>query len=80
MINKELKLKYIMSLKQGNKVPKLQTAWQKFEYKPKQINWWEQPKSRVLKEWTGDKRPKAESAEDYTKRRIKEKWRTYDFF
>lgn len=72
MINKELKLKYVMSLKQGNKVPKLQTAWQKFEYKPKQVNWWEQPKSKVLREWTGDERPKAESAEDYTKRRIKE--------
>ena len=27
MINKELKLKYIKSLKSGGKVPKYQTAW-----------------------------------------------------
>lgn len=82
MINKELKLKYIKSLKSGGRVPKYQTAWGTLDEKKKAIEkrvddwqWYLTPASRskFMRQWreTGE-RPKQETSEEYTKRRIKE--------
>ena len=82
MINKELKLKYIKSLKSGGRIPKYQTAWGKLDEKKKAIEkriddwqWYLTPASRskFIRQWreTGE-RPKQETSEEYTARRIKE--------
>lgn len=82
MINKELKLKYIKSLKSGGRVPKYQTAWGTLDEKKKAIEkrvddwqWYLTPASgsKFMRQWreTGE-RPKQETPEEYTKRRIKE--------
>lgn len=81
MINKELKLKYIKSLKSGGRVPKYQTAWGKLDRQDKLDDWtnnWQfrttpLSKSKILGGWKeGSRRGHVETSEEYTKRRIKE--------
>ncbi len=81
MINKELKLKYIKSLKSGGRVPKYQTAWGKLDKQDKLDDWsnnWQfrttpLSNSRILGGWkSGSRNGHVESDEEYTTRRIKE--------
>lgn len=81
MINKELKLKYIKSLKSGGRVPKYQTAWGKLDKQDKLDDWtnnWQfrttpLSKSKIHGGWKeGSRRGHVETSEEYTKRRIKE--------
>ena len=82
MINKELKLKYIKSLKSGGKVPKYQTAWGKLDRKDKLDDWTKHwlyratdpsAESKIIGGWKpGSRNGHVESDEEYTARRIKE--------
>ena len=81
MINKELKLKYIKSLKSGGRVPKYQTAWGKLDKKDKLDDWannWQfrttpLSNSKILGGWKpGSRNGHVESDEEYTARRTKE--------
>ena len=82
MHNKEQKLKYIISLKQGSKVPKYQTAWGKLDNSKKKLDEWTnnwqfrttpQSKSRIIGGWKfGSRNGHTETGEEYTKRRTKE--------
>lgn len=80
MINKELKLKYIKSLKSGGRVPKYQTAWGKLDKQDKLDDWtnnWQfrttpLSKSKIHGGWKeGSRRGLVETSEEYTARRIK---------
>ena len=78
MINKELKLKYIKSLKSGGKVPKYQTAWGKLDKQNKLDDWsnnWQfrttpLSNSKIVGGWKpGSRNGHVESDEEYTARR-----------
>lgn len=81
MINKELKLKYIKSLKSGGRVPKYQTAWGKLDKQDKLDDWtrhWQfrttpLSNSKILGGWKpGSRNGHAETDKEYTARRTKE--------
>ena len=81
MINKELKLKYIKSLKSGGRVPKYQTAWGKLDKQDELDDWsnnWQfrttpLSNSKIVGGWKpGSRNGHVESDEEYTARRIKE--------
>ena len=81
MINKELKLKYIKSLKSGGRVPKYQTAWGKLDKQDELDDWtkhWQfrttpLSNSKILGGWKpGSRNGHVESDKEYTARRVKE--------
>lgn len=82
MINKELKLKYIKSLKSGGRVPKYQTAWGTLDKKDKLDDWTKHwfyratdpsSGSKVEGGWKpGSRNGHVESDEEYTTRRKEE--------
>lgn len=81
MINKELKLKYIKSLKSGGRVPKYQTAWGKLDKQDELDDWtrhWgdrlkRESSSKIVGGWKlGSRNGHVESDEEYTARRTKE--------
>lgn len=82
MINKELKLKYIKSLKSGGRVPKYQTAWGKLDKQDELDDWtkyWRyrttnpSASSNIVGGWKpGSRNGYVESDEEYTARRMKE--------
>lgn len=82
MINKELKLKYIKSLKSGGRVPKYQTAWGKLDKQDELDDWskyWRfratdpSARSKIAGGWKpGSRNGYVESDEEYTTRRKEE--------
>ena len=82
MINKELKLKYIKSLKRGGRVPKYQTAWGKLDKQDELDDWTKywlyratdpSARSKIAGGWKpGSRNGHVESDEEYTARRTKE--------
>lgn len=79
MINKELKLKYIKSLKSGGRVPKYQTAWGKLDKQNKLDDWTKywfyratdpSARSTIVGGWKpGSRNGHIESDKEYTARR-----------
>ena len=83
MINKEQKLKYIKSLKNGSNIPKFQNPWKKLDKKKEDLDDWTKhwkyrttdlsANSRIVGGWKpGSRNGHAETDTEYTKRRIKE--------